>query len=90
MEFDYSEEKDLILKEVRGIGFQDVINAIKKGSLLADINHFNKQKYPKQKIFILEINNEVYAVPYIKDIQRKVTFLKTIYPSRKLKERYLK
>lgn len=90
LEFNYSEEKDLLLKEARGVGFQDAISAIEKGFLLDDIDHFNKKKYPQQRIFILKINNGVYAVPYIKDRKRKVTFLKTIYPSRKLKGKYLK
>ncbi|KKQ41162.1 MAG: hypothetical protein US60_C0046G0013 [Microgenomates group bacterium GW2011_GWC1_37_8] len=88
--FDYSEEKDLILREARSVGFEDVIEAINKGNILDNINHFNKKKYPNQKIFIIKIKDKVYAVPYVFDKVRQVTFLKTIYPSRTLKKKYLR
>ena len=88
--FDYSKEKDLILREVRNIGFKDIIDGIKRGNLLDDIDHFNKKKYPNQKIFIVKIKSKIYAVPYVIDKIRKVTFLKTFYPNRKLKKKYLK
>lgn len=87
--FDYSEEKDLILRETRGLGFSDIIEEINKGNLLDDIDHFNKKKYPNQRIFIVKVKSKVYAVPYIKDRVKKVTFLKTFYPNRRLKKKYL-
>lgn len=88
--FDYSKDKNQILKQTRGIGFQDIIDGIKKGNLLDNIDHFNKKKYPKQKIFVVKIKDKVYAVPYVIDKIRKVTFLKTFYPNRKLKKKYFK
>ncbi len=88
--YDYSQEKDEILKEVRGVSFEDIIVSIKEGNLLDDIDHFNKKKYPNQRIFIVKIKLEIYAVPYVIDNQRKVIFLKTFYPSRKLKKIYIK
>lgn len=88
--FDYSKEKDSILRAVRSVGFKDIIDAIEKGNLLDDIDHFNKKKYPNQRIFIIRIKDSVYAVPYVKDKVRRVTFLKTIYQSRALKKKYLK
>ena len=87
--FDYSREKDLILREARGIGFRDIIEAINKEGLLDNINHFNKERYPNQKIFIVKILDKIYAVPYVIDKEKKVKFLKTIYPNRKLKKKYL-
>ena len=88
--FDYSKEKDSILRETRGIGFKEIIGEVKKGNLLDNIDHFNKKKYPNQKIFIVKIRSKVYAVPYVIDKIRKVTFLKTFYPNRKLKKKYIK
>lgn len=88
--FDYSQEKDSILREARGIGFKDIIDAINKGNLLDNIDHFNKKKYPNQKIFIVKIKAKVYTVPYVVGKERNVTFLKTFYPNRKLKKKYLK
>ena len=88
--FDYSEAKSLILREVRGVDFKDIIRAINKGHIVDNIDHFNKKKYPHQKIFIVKVKDKVYAVPYVIDKERKMTFLKTIYPSRTLKKKYLK
>lgn len=88
--FNYSEEKDLILREVRGISFEDAIEAINEGNVLDDIDHFNKKRYPNQRIFILRIRDKVYAVPYVLDKIRAIIFLKTIYPNRDLKKIYLK
>ena len=88
--FDYSKEKDLVLKEARGVGFDDIIEAINRGYLLDNVDHFNKSRYPNQRIFIVRVKNKVYAVPYVFDEERNRFFLKTIYPSRKLKKRYIK
>jgi len=88
--FDYSKEKDSVLREARGISFKEIIDAINRGNLLDNVDHFNKKKYPNQKIFIVKIKTKVYAVPYVIDKIRKVTFLKTFYPNRKLKKKYLK
>lgn len=87
--FDYSEEKDLILKATRGTSFEDVIEAIAKGKLIADISHDSK-KYSNQKILVVEIDNYIYAAPYVKDSKRQKLFLKTVYASRKLTKKYIK
>lgn len=88
--FAYSAEKDLILKESRKVSFKDIIDIIKTGGLLDDVDHFNKEKYPNQRIFIVKLKNKLYAVPYVKDEIKKVIFLKTFYPNRKLKKIYNK
>ena len=48
MAFDiiYSEEKNLILKATRGIGFEEVLEAIRKKGLLADISHPSRIRPP--------------------------------------------
>jgi hypothetical protein len=51
------------------------------------IEHPNKAKYPDQKIFIVEVDEYVYLVPFIED--DKLIFLKTIIPSRKMTKKYL-
>lgn len=90
LKIEFSQEKNLLLKETRGVGFEDVIEAIFNGNLLDDIAHFNQEKYPIQRIFIVRIKTVIYAVPYVIDKKREVIFLKTIYPSRKLKKEYYK
>jgi len=86
----FSQEKNSQLKEQRGIGFEDVLLAIKMGAVLDDLEHLNKDKYPNQSILIIliTVKNYVYIVPYVEDDNS--IFLKTIMPSRKMNQRYNK
>ena len=88
--FDFNKEKDIILQQARNIGFEEIIKIIETKGFVADIEHFNKDKYPNQKIYVVKVKNYIYAVPYVTDHKRKVKFLKTIYANRKLKKKYLK
>ena len=87
-DFDFSKEKDVILKEKRGVGFEDVIRAIKSENLLDEKEHPNQKRYPGQRLFIVKIGRYAYSVPYVYDLKRRVNFLKTLYPSRKLTKEY--
>jgi len=53
----------------------------------AILKHKNQVRYPGQKIYIVEINNYAYLVPFI-ETEREI-FLKTIIPSRKATKKYL-
>lgn len=86
---EFAEEKNLLLKETREIGFDDVIVAIEKKEILGDLKHGNK-KYAHQRILIIKRDEYVYAVPYVVDKKRKIIFLKTVYPSRVLTDQYMK
>ncbi len=84
---DWEEDKNKHLKLERGISFEDVQVAIDSRKLLDSYPHPNKQRYPNQRIMVLEISGYVYLVPYIKEGQK--IFLKTIIPSRKATKKYL-
>lgn len=84
----FNENKNILLKQIRGINFDDVLEAIEKGGLIDDIEH-PSNKYLHQHIFVVKINNYIYAVPYIEDTDENL-FLKTVYPSRILTRIYLK
>lgn len=86
---EFSEAKDLLLKETRGMGFKDVIVAIEEKRILGDMKHRNK-RYVHQRILAIKKEEYVYAVPYVIDLKRKVIFLKTVYPSRVLTDKYMK
>lgn len=90
MNFDYNIEKDRQLTELRGVGFKEIIKAIKNKQVIVDIEHFNKIKYPTQRILVVRIKDYAYAVPYVFDKKKKVKFLKTIYANRKLTEKYIR
>lgn len=78
--FDWSEEKNEILKRDRNISFEDVITAIQNDGILDILKHPNAEKYPNQFIFYIKINDYVYTVPFVED--KNKYFLKTIYPDR--------
>ncbi len=68
------------------VSFEDCVIAIEEGRVLADISNPSKQ-YPHQKMFVLEINNYAYVVPYVETEEE--FFLKTVFPSRKHTTIYL-
>jgi hypothetical protein len=88
IDFDYSIEKNQLLKETRGIGFEEIIAALKSGCLLDTIEHPNKNTYPNQEVYVVNIEQYVYLVPFVKKGKNGV-FLKTIFPDRKMTKRYL-
>jgi hypothetical protein len=86
-QYDFSPEKNHWLIRERGISFEDVITALSNGQLLNVIEH-NQKKYAKQRIYIINIDDYVYMVPFVKNNEQTI-FLKTIFPSRKLTKKYL-
>jgi uncharacterized DUF497 family protein len=85
--FRWNQEKNKQLKEERGVSFEDVVFYIQNGNLLATIKHPNPSKYQNQKVFIVNINNYAYSVPFVETEEE--VFLKTIFPSRKYSKKYL-
>ena len=83
----FNEEKDRLLKTQRGFGFKTIIKHIEKGNVVKVINNPNKQKYPKQKMYLIKMKNKIVIVPFIEEIN--YNFLKTIYPSQKYTKKYL-
>jgi len=86
--FSWNHEKNELLKEERQISFEDVVFYIEQGFLLDILEHPNQEKYQGQKIFVVQIDEYAYLVPFIED-EREI-FLKTIIPSRKATRKYLK
>ena len=85
--YDWNDEKNNIIKETRDISFEEIVLAISNGKILDIVEHPNKEKYPNQKMFIIEVRNYAYIVPFVED--DKKYFLKTIYPSREATKEYL-
>lgn len=85
--FDWDKEKNTLLRMERDIGFEDVVTAINEEHLIEVLDHHNPKKYPNQKIYVVEIEDYVYLVPFVEDEEKR--FLKTIYPSRKMTKKYL-
>jgi uncharacterized DUF497 family protein len=85
--FDWNADKNQQLIADRGVSFEEVIFFIQEGHLLDDLKHPNEKKYPRQRIFIVDIDNYAYLIPYVED--REVIFLKTIIPSRVATKQYI-
>jgi hypothetical protein len=85
----FNEEKNQLLKATRGVGFDEILDAIHKGNLLANVAH-PSQKRPNQQLYVVRIKQYAYAVPYVINPQRNEIFLKTAYPSRTLTKKYIK
>ena len=79
--YNWSPEKNQLLVKERGITFERIVFAIGSGDELAVLEHPNQEKYPGQKISIVQANDYVYAIPFIENDTE--IFLKTIIPSRK-------
>lgn len=88
LQFEFSADKNLFLIKERDISFEAIIAAISDGHLMAILEHPNKEKYPNQKIYVVNINEYVYLVPFVRKDSDTI-FLKTIFPSRKLTKLYL-
>lgn len=85
--FDWNVEKNEEIIKEREISFEEIVFSIMHDGLLDIIEHPNKTKYSDQKIFIVNVDEYVYLVPFVED--EHTIFLKTIIPSRKMKKKYL-
>lgn len=79
--FNWNAEKNQLLMRERGVSFERIVFEIASGNELAVLEHPNQEKYPGQKISMVQVDDYVYAVPFIE--REEEIFLKTIIPSRK-------
>lgn len=85
--YNWNIEKNILLKEERGISFEQVVMHIENGDLMDIIKHPNKQKYSNQKMLMVNINNYIYSVPFVENNNER--FLKTIIPNRQYTKIYI-
>lgn len=82
----WNEEKNQLLTIQRKLSFEMVLDKMENHQILERRKHPDKQKYPHQFIFILELNGYICYVPFVESDDE--IFLKTIIPSRKLKKEF--
>jgi len=85
--YDWNDEKNELLKKLRGVSFEQVVLAIVSGDLIDRMKHPNPEKYPNQRVFLVKIEDYVYSVPYVVDDEKM--FLKTIISNSKATKKYL-
>lgn len=86
--YDWNIDKNNELKEKRNISFEIIVVQIENGKILDILNHPNKEKYGNQQIYIIDVDNYAYLVPFVQEDDK--IFLKTIIPSRKATKKYLR
>jgi len=84
--FNWNAEKNQLLIRERSISFERIVFEIASGNELAVLEHLNQEKYPGQKISMVQVDDYVFAVPFI-ETEAEI-FLKTIIPSRKATRQY--
>lgn len=85
--FDWSTDKNRLLTRQRGISFESVVSAVERGGLIDMLEHPNQSRYPGQSIYVVEVNDYLYLVPFVIEADG-TRFLKTIIPSRKAMRDY--
>jgi len=86
--FAWNLEKNAWLVGNRGISFERVIARIEQGGLLDVVQHPNQAKYSGQRMFIVEIDDYGWLVPFVES--ESEIFLKTAIPSRKATRTFLR
>ena len=86
--FRWDNEKNALLKKNRGVCFEQVVILMERGDVLDTIEHPNQDRYSGQKIATVMIDNYVYLVPYVENNEE--IFLKTIIPSMKVTNKYVR
>jgi uncharacterized DUF497 family protein len=87
MRFKWDESKNRKLKKERGVSFEMVLQAMEEGRILDILEHPNADKYQGQRLYLIEIDNYVYVVPYEDKGDERV--LKTVFPSRRYTRLYV-
>ncbi|MBN2372469.1 toxin [bacterium] len=85
--YDWNDDKNELLKKLRGVSFEQVVLAIVSGDMIDRIMHPNPEKYPNQRIILVKIEDYIYSVPYVENDEK--IFLKTIIPNSKATRKYL-
>jgi uncharacterized DUF497 family protein len=86
--YSWNNEKNRRFKAERNVSFEEVVFYIERGQLLDIVEHPNQEKYRGQRIFIINIDDYAYLVPFV-ETEREI-LLKTIIPSRKATKKYLR
>ena len=86
--FRWDNEKNELLKNIRGVCFEQVVILLEREDIVETVEHPNQDRYPGQKIATVRIEDYVYLVPYVHKSDE--IFLKTILPSRKATNKYMR
>jgi uncharacterized DUF497 family protein len=86
--FRWDNDKNELLKNNRGVCFEQVVILMEREDIFETVEHPNQNKYLGQKIATVRIDDYAYLVPYVQESDE--IFLKTIIPSRKATNKYMR
>jgi len=86
--FRWNNEKNEWLQQNRGVCFEEVVILMEREDVLEIVDYPNQTKYPGQKIATVRLGDYAYLIPYIQESDE--IFLKTIIPSRKATNKYVR
>lgn len=86
--FQWNNEKNEFLKKNRGVSFEQVVILMERKDVFETLEHPNQDRYPGQKIATVIIDDYAYLVPYVQKSDE--IFLKTIIPSRKATNKFMR
>ena len=81
----WDDEKNRKLQAERNISFDQISEIILRKEYLDILENPSR---PSQQIFVVELNDYIYSVPFIIYNQSNI-ILKTAFPSRKLNKKYM-
>ena len=88
MIFNWDNKKNEQLKRERGVSFEQIVFLIENDFVLDILEHPNIKIYKNQRVYIINVDNYAYAVPF--EDKGEERFLMTIFPSRKYTQMYLR
>lgn len=80
-------EKNELLRQTRGISFDDVVFHIEAGDVVDIFEHPNPSKYPGQRVLVVCVEDYANLIPFVENDEE--IFLKTILPSGKATKKYI-
>ena len=80
----WDDDKNQKLQKERKISFEEISAIILRKDYLDIIENPSR---PVQQLFVIELNDYIYSVPFIIDLESNI-ILKTAFPSRKLNKKY--
>jgi uncharacterized DUF497 family protein len=81
----FSAEKNEGLRRRHGVGFEEIVDAMRAGAIL-DFYPHPSEKFRHQHVAVVRLRSYVYLVPFVP--YEEGVFLKTFYPSRKATKYY--
>jgi len=90
MRFLWKDDKNDLLKQYRGISFEQIVLSMENKQIVDVMKHPNQEKYKGQIFILVERDDYVYVVPACISDSGEECHLKTIYPSRKYTDIFLR